>query len=190
MVARVIFITGTPGTGKTTVSKKLSEKLGIPLIGINEFSFKHCFNYEYDEERETWLIDYEKLKNSLNNFLKNKEGTYIIEGHFSDLIDPLMVDVVIILRCSPKVLYERLKKKGWSEKKIRENVQSEILGVCTYDAANFYPKDKIFELDTTNRKVDEVVSNIMKIIKSKKKEDFKLGSIDWLTEENIKLFFD
>jgi len=190
MAAKVILITGTPGTGKTTVSKKLSETLNIPLINMNKFSFKYGLNYKYDEERDTWLIDYEKLRVFLNDFLKSREGTYIVEGHFPDLIDPSMVDVVIVLRCSPKVLYERLKKKGWSEKKIKENVQSEILGVCTYDAANFYPKSKIFELDTTDRKVEEVVSNILKIIKSKKKENFRLGSIDWLTEENIKLFFD
>ena len=39
----VILVTGTPGTGKTTVSKSLSERLSIPLVAVNDLVEENTF---------------------------------------------------------------------------------------------------------------------------------------------------
>ena len=36
----IIIVTGTPGTGKTTLSKLLAEKKGFEYLDLNDFSKK------------------------------------------------------------------------------------------------------------------------------------------------------
>ena len=58
-----IAITGTPGVGKTTVSKVLGEKLGIKVIDITEVVKDYKLYTEKDEDMDSYVIDFEKLEN-------------------------------------------------------------------------------------------------------------------------------
>ena len=72
-----IALTGTPGTGKTT----LSGKLKYNIISINDF----YENISDGKDTEgNWLIDLEKLNDVIDtkNKLKN-----VYEGHVSHYLD-------------------------------------------------------------------------------------------------------
>ncbi|ADG13573.1 Adenylate kinase [Methanocaldococcus infernus ME] len=159
-----IAITGTPGVGKTTVSKILGERLGFKVIDITDFVKKNKLYKEYVEEMDSFLIDFEKLKKALE-----KEDNVIFDGHISHLLD---VDYTIVLRCDPKIIEKRLKERGYSEKKILENVQAEILDVCLCES-----KGKVYEIDTTNKKPEEIVEEIISAIKEGKE---RKGVVNWL----------
>ncbi|ACV23953.1 adenylate kinase family protein [Methanocaldococcus fervens] len=162
-----IAITGTPGVGKTTVSKVLGNKFGIKVIDITEAVKKHKLYTEKDEEMDSYVIDFEKLENFIKE-IEEKEKVIILDGHVSHLLNP---DYTIVLRCNPEIIKERLEKRGYKPKKVLENIQAEILDVCLCES-----KGKIYEIDTTGRDVEDIVSEIIEAIKNKKE---RKGIVDW-----------
>ena len=54
---KTIFITGTPCTGKTTVSEVLASKLNCRLIKINDLAIENDFILGIDEDKGYKVID-------------------------------------------------------------------------------------------------------------------------------------
>ncbi|MEO2116982.1 MAG: adenylate kinase family protein [Methanocaldococcus sp.] len=162
-----IAITGTPGVGKTTVSKVLEEKLGIKVIDITEVVKEYKLYTEKDEDMDSYVINFEKLENFIKEIEKQEEDI-ILDGHVSHLLNP---DYTIVLRCNPEIIKERLEKRGYKPKKVLENIQAEILDVCLCES-----KGKVYEIDTTGRDVEDIVSEIIEAIKYKKE---RKGIVDW-----------
>lgn len=163
----LVGISGSPGTGKTIVAKKLSKELNYEYILVNKLAREKGFILGKDKKRNSEVVDIEKLRG-----LK-LEGNKVLDGHLSHFIP---VDILIVLRTRPDVLKERLKKKGWDRDKIQENMEAEILGVCAFEAKE--ENENMYEINTTERKPNEVVGKIEKIIKGEEKSE----SIDWLEE--------
>ena len=82
------------------------------------------------------------------------------------------VDLIVVLRCRPDVLLKRLKKryKG-NRKKIKENLDAEILGVITSEVIG----KRFFEVDSSKPK-DEVIKEILEQMKKRRKKKI----IDWV----------
>lgn len=184
-----IIISGTPGCGKTTISKVISNRINAQIISLNEVASSDNFSFEFDQERETYIVDFKILMPFILKEIKNVKELnppyLIIEGHFADIIPNDLIDIAIILRCNPDELYERLKDRNYKNNKITENVQAEILGNCV----NYFLKKKInypfFEIDTSNKSVETVAETIIDIIKSNKNssnytQKYHVGHIDWL----------
>ena len=165
-----IAITGTPGVGKTTVSKVLGEKLGIKVIDITEVVKDYKLYTEKDEDMDSYVIDFEKLENFINE-IEKQEKDVILDGHVSHLLNP---DYTIVLRCNPEIVKERLEKRGYKPKKVLENLQAEILDVCLCES-----KGKVYEIDTTNRDVEDIVNEIIEAIKHKKE---RKGIVNWIED--------
>jgi len=166
-----IAISGVPGTGKTEISKLLSKKLNYKLVSINEFAEELDAFIGYDKEMESRILDMDKLKKEI----KKLKGNIILEGHTSHLFT---ADVVIILRCNPEILKKRLEKRFPSNPlKVQENLEAEILGVITSEA--IMNNKKVYEIDTSEKSVEQSVNDILRILKGKT-EEFKIGKIDWL----------
>ena len=165
-----IAITGTPGVGKTTVSKALGEKLGIKVIDITEAVKEYKLYTEKDEDMDSYVIDFEKLENFINEIEKHEKDV-ILDGHVSHLLNP---DYTIVLRCNPEIVKERLEKRGYKPKKVLENVQAEILDVCLCES-----KGRVYEIDTTNRDVEDIVNEIIEAIKHKKE---RKGIVNWIED--------
>ena len=49
----MIALTGTPGTGKSSIAKKLAKKLGYELIDLNDVIKKKKLYEKYDKEFDT-----------------------------------------------------------------------------------------------------------------------------------------
>lgn len=196
---KVVIISGTPGTGKTTVSKEMTKVINAQVISLNDISIKKKFYTKYNSKRDTYVIDEENLIRYVLKIIKDydpeKTDFLLIESHFSDIIPNNIIDYVIILRCNPDELLKRLKKKSYNEEKIAENVQSEILGNSVNYFINKNIKKPLLEIDTTNLNIENIVNIIKGIITEK--IDFKkyyIGKIDWLEDlfqqNRLKEFFD
>ena len=182
---KIIIISGTPGTGKTSVSRKISEMVDANTISLNELAISENFTLEYDKKRDTYIVDFEKLKPYIANHIdvlkKQKQKYLIIEGHFSDIIPNKFIDYSFVLRCDPEYLYNRLKERDYNKKKIIENIQAEILGNCANYLIQKQLKSPIYEIDTTNLTIDSVAIIIMDItVNNINRERFLIGKIDWL----------
>jgi adenylate kinase len=152
-------LTGTPGTGKTSISKLLNTK----IVHLSDY-------YEASSEGKTnsgeWLIDLDKL----NNLVKKLELDEVFyEGHTSHTLDNL--DMVILLRCDPSILKDRLATRNYSEEKINENLEAEALNIIYDEALENITADKIFQLDTTNRTPQENAKNLVEFMNGNIKLD-------------------
>lgn len=182
---KIIVISGTPGTGKTSVSKRISELYNARLISLNKLAISESFDIQYDKKRETYLFDTEKfvpyVLDLIEEIINNKPDYLVIEGHFSDIIPEDYIDYVIILRCDPDILIQRLKERAYKKEKILENLQTEILGNCANYFIQKNMKLPIFEIDTSFLNIDYIVDIIINdIIIKKNVESYLIGKTDWL----------
>src|SRR3989338_5340893 len=93
---KVIILTGTPGTGKTSIAKELAKILNAGLIDVNKVIKKNKLDEEYDKKRKL----------------------LIIESHMSHFLPRKYVDYCFVTKCDIKELSTRLGKKGYSKAKI------------------------------------------------------------------------
>ncbi|WP_163328676.1 adenylate kinase family protein [Desulfurobacterium thermolithotrophum] len=163
-----ITITGTPGTGKTTVANILSKKLNLPLFNISELVKKEKLYIEFDSKRNAFVVDPEKLR----EFFHNKKH-FIAEGLVAHYIPS---DILIILRVNPKKIPERLAERNYTEEKVRENEEAERFAVIATEAIENSKAKRILHIDTTKRKPEDVVNLILEGIGGK--EVFE--EVDWL----------
>jgi len=66
----IIVISGTPGTGKSALAKKLMKSLNYPLLDINKFIKQKRLSEGYDKKRKTNLIDTKKLNKAIISEIK------------------------------------------------------------------------------------------------------------------------
>jgi adenylate kinase len=151
-----LAITGTPGTGKSRIAELLGKKLGWHVLHLSSFVKEKNLYSGWDRTRKCWIVDEEKLKAEI---AKIKEKNLIIEGHFAHILPS---DIVIVLRLAQKKLTKRLQRRGWSKAKITENIEAEIMGICLIEAKEL--NKKVFEIDTTDKPVSQIINNIIKII--------------------------
>lgn len=150
---KTVIVTGTPGTGKTTIAKKLAKKLGYHYIDVNKLIYGHKLYEGYDRKRKTKIVDVDKLSMFLTDYVKqlkkqkNKTKGIIIDSHLSHYFPRRYVDFCIVVKCDIRELNERLRRKGFGKSKIQENLQAEIFDMCHNEART--RKHKIIVADTT-----------------------------------------
>jgi len=161
----VIVITGVPGTGKSTLAKELSKYINAKVINIGEYAKKKRYVLEYDEAFQTYIVDEEKTIKDLVRYIKENPGNYIIEGTFSHLLPKEIVDLYIVLKADPNLLYKRLSQRKYPYHKIFENIWAQNLEIIEDELES--ENKKYIVIDTTNRSLKEIVEEIMKILKFK-----------------------
>jgi len=172
----LIALTGTPGTGKTTIASIL-KKSDITVLSLKEIAETHQFIESFDEDRQSNIVDIEAVGLYIDaNYAK--DDWIIVEGHLSHLLPS--VQTSIVLRCHPKSLRIRLLSRDWSWKKIRENLEAEALDIILCEAIDQHGIQHIVEFDSTDLSVEQIASDIQLILQGKKaKLSLKPGSIDW-----------
>ncbi|KAI5814226.1 AAA domain-containing protein [Pyronema omphalodes] len=154
-----IVITGTPGVGKSSHSILLSESTGLNLIDINKIVKDNKFTEEYDEALQTWVVDEDRLLDEIEPQLE--EGGNVIDWHVCDLFPERLIDLVVVLRCENGVLYDRLQARNYSEAKLQENLDAEIMQVVLDDAREGYDENIVVELRSDSS--DDIDTNIERI---------------------------
>ncbi len=135
---RVIVITGTPCTGKTTISEKLIRRTGnSELIKANEIVKGKKLFKGYSEGGEM-IADMKALRMELEKRIRASKAELVIaEGHL--LCDiPIRGAVAIVIREHLNTLLARMKKRGYSKNKIEGNIVSEAIDYCGVNAAENY----------------------------------------------------
>ncbi|MCD5409597.1 MAG: adenylate kinase family protein [Methanocellales archaeon] len=166
-----IAITGTPGTGKSSVCEILKECYNI--IHLNQLIEANKFYTGIDDKRNTLNVDIDALADYVKHM--PTKGITIFEGH---LAHHLPIDIVIVLRASPYELRRRLDKQGFGEAKTKENVEAEALDVILVEAVEM--NDRVYEIDTSERSIEEVAKCVIEIIEGTDK--YGPGSLDWSEE--------
>jgi len=176
---RVILITGTPCTGKTTTAKQLASKLNADYINLTDFAKTYNLTLGEDLERQTTIIDEEALQQKLKETIESSANSNIIvDGHYAAAVTPNnQVTNVFVLRRNPKELKEFMQKCGFSHAKLYENLSAEILDSCLVEAMQTQ-SGKVCELDVTGKTTEENIAEILDVLDKGKKCD--AGIVDWL----------
>ena len=179
MNKRVILITGTPCTGKTTTAKALTTKLNAEYINLTDYAKTYKLTIGEDKERKTIIINEEEMKTKLaETIIASNNANIIIDGHYAASVTPTsLVKQVFVLRRNPKELKKFMEKCGYTGTKMWENLSAEILDVLLVEAIQ-YQQGKVCELDATEKTVEEIVSEIVEVL-DKRKKCFS-GIVDWL----------
>ena len=113
----ILAITGTPGTGKDTISKLLAKSLNFRLVDLNQLAKEKNLLKGYDEKRKCDIVDMQGLAREVRKL----RGNQVIQSHYSHLLPS---DLIVVLRADPAELRKRLEKRGWAHEKIQENMAS------------------------------------------------------------------
>ncbi|MEW6721886.1 MAG: adenylate kinase family protein [Candidatus Micrarchaeota archaeon] len=170
-----IILTGTPGTGKSAVGKALASTLGLELVDIKKIALSAGLRAKNHE------VDVKKLARALS-FLKTKKD-FVAEGHLAAEIR-LPADFVVVLRCRPRILEKRLKRRKYPRKKLEDNLMAEMLDYCTQRVESIYGRAPL-ELDTSKRSVLQAAEEIAKAIRGRRK---KIDSVDY--SDSLKAFLE
>ncbi|MGA2161675.1 MAG: adenylate kinase family protein [Methanoregula sp.] len=158
-------ITGTPGTGKSTVADELARR-GYRVIHITDIV--QPYYQGKDPERDTQIIDTDRMADEFVPF----DG--FVEGHFAHL---LPCDRIVVLRLRPDKLAARLMTRGYSKEKTGENRDAEALDVCLIETVEQYEPSQVFELDTTEKSPATCADAVEQFYLGEIPAAF--GSIDW-----------
>ncbi len=180
--AHRIAITGTPGSGKTSVAEfgltNSNRDWPLSIISDKELAEKNGFLGKIDSNDGAQPIDVERLVTTLSEqWAQSPEDDTLIDGHLSHL---LPVDAIVIIRCNPEVLQVRMQDRGWSKSKIDENAEWELLGAAWNDEHE-WGNTPVLELDSTGTSVDSLFSQIETWMRDGFKHESPEQRIDWIT---------
>ena len=155
----------------------LTDEIDARHIELSVYSESLGFVISKDQEMDTGIIDLEALRMKIGTELKTTDLAVIISGHYAhEVAPPQMTLIVFVLRKAPWALAEVLHGRGYREAKVWENVEAEIMGVCTSEALETHKK--VCEIDTTKSTPEECLVKMMRSLQGKATCD---GPIDWLS---------
>ncbi|EEB73015.1 adenylate kinase family protein [Thermococcus sp. AM4] len=163
----IIAVTGTPGVGKTTVSKLLAQKLGYEYVSLRDYAMEKGIGEMKGDELE---VEVDELAYNFERDFKGKN--VVVDGHLSHFLN---ADLVVVLRAHPRLIGERLTERGYSREKVGENVEAELVDVILVEALE--ENENVVEVDTTGKTPEEVVNEILELIEKGVRR--RVSVVDW-----------
>ena len=164
----LVALTGTPGTGKSSTCEELAKR-GYLVVDL-DVAARELGLVERGEDGD--IVDVEGLAQGFRAPTK----VAFLKAHYAHRVP---ANVIIVLRCQPRQLWERLSERGWAEGKVRENVEAEAIDVVLQEAVTSGPP--VYEIDTTGKEPARVAGEVLDIL-SGKVEGHEPGRLDWSDE--------
>mmetsp|Transcript_15815 Transcript_15815/g.34282 ORF Transcript_15815/g.34282 Transcript_15815/m.34282 type:complete len:175 (-) Transcript_15815:1566-2090(-) len=155
-----ILVTGTPGTGKTTTAQQVAQATGLTYINVGDWVKEKELHDGWDEEFDCYTMDEDKIVDAMEDSLS--AGGQIVDYHSCDFFPERWFDLVLVLRCDNGVLYDRLRARGYSEKKLQENMECEIMQVVLEEARESYKHEIVHEMQSNS--VEDMESNVDRMV--------------------------
>ncbi|KAL4129442.1 hypothetical protein PRIC2_005450 [Phytophthora ramorum] len=132
-----ILVTGTPGTGKTSMCQQLAERSQLlSHLNVGDLVKERGLHSGRDEEFDCFVLDEDKVCDEMEDMMA--EGGKVVDFHTCDFFPERWFDLVVVLRADNTTLFDRLQKRGYSDKKVAENVECEIMEVVLQEARESY----------------------------------------------------
>ena len=165
-LGRIIIVTGTPGIGKTILSKLLAKETGSLFLSLGDLVKTEGLHNGFDHQVRSYIIDEHAVEKKLKDyFMAHRNEGIVFETHSVSSIVPKTSEMVaIVLRLDPVVLAKRLKTRKWSKRKIWDNVEAEIIDLSLHDSLNLLGKTRVYEIDATSKRPRELVRKALRML--------------------------
>ena len=166
-----VALTGAPGTGKTTLAALLAPTF---LVHAVRDLAEACGALGTKEGDGAHPVDLDVLLQHVQSLPPDM----LIEGHLSHHLHP---DVIVVLRCAPEILRDRLKARGYGPDKVRANVEWELLGGVHAEIQDARIDAPVLELDGSSMTPEAMAERV----RAWADEGYAASSealIDWLAD--------
>ena len=157
-----ILISGTPGVGKTSFTTLLQSRITdeknyqMKNINLGNIVTENKLYKEWNDEFNVPVFDDDMICDYLEPIIE--EGGCLLDFHSAGFIPEDWIDLIVLLRCNNTELYDRLKERGYNDKKITENIECEIMEVTADDVKENFNNEKIMELKS--EVIDDMEKNL------------------------------
>lgn len=151
-----ILITGTPGTGKSTLSAEVSTTLGLRHIDLGDFAKERHLLAGHDDNLDCDYLHEDAVLDALEPIMA--DGGVVLDHHSSDWFPERWIQMAVVLRATTEALYDRLQERRYAPRKLEQNMQAEIMQVCRDEAEESYPNARFIELDSSGE--EQLASNL------------------------------
>ncbi|KAK3735370.1 hypothetical protein QZH41_008701 [Actinostola sp. cb2023] len=141
-----ILITGTPGTGKSVTATELAQRTGLNYINVGEFAKENDLYEGWDNDLECHVLDEDKVIDEMEDVMT--DGGNIVDYHGCELFPERWFDIVFVLRTDNTALYDRLQQRGYTDKKLTNNIECEIFQTILEEAKESYQRNIVHELSS------------------------------------------
>lgn len=155
-----ILITGTPGTGKSTLAKELSIQSSLHYISVGDLAKSKGLYDGYDNNYDCPILSEDAVVDAMEPTMS--AGGNIVDYHSCDFFPERWFDAVYVLRTDNTVLYDRLTERGYAGRKLQENLQCEIFQTILEEAQDSYREEIVHELQSNT--LDEMKENVERIL--------------------------
>lgn len=162
---------GTPGVGKSAFARLLAKKLNAKLLRLDQWVRERGIGGP--AENGVWEVD---PKQMAREFSKVTWGDVVVEGSLSHYLPSELLSAVVVLRLHPKLLEQRLRRRGYDQEKIRQNVEAEAIDLVLVESLERHG-NRVYQLDLTGKRVEEAVGKFLRAFRSGKRV---MERVDWL----------
>ena len=155
-----IILTGTPGVGKSSHCEQLGRSTGLKHLSINTVAQERGCISGKDTQLNSLIVDEDLLLDALENEVPT-DGGYLIDWHACDLFPESWIDLVVVLRASTEVLYDRLVARGYKANKVEENIDAEVMQVLLDEARGAFDEGCVVELQSNG--IEDLDGNVARI---------------------------
>ncbi len=154
----------------------MASRLQVICVDLGPFVKRQRLYSSIDRTRGSLVPDERRVRKALAKELA--EGG-VVATHFLEGVLPRNIEgSAIVLRLDPKLLWRRLRARGWSRRKAWENVESELLDVCYFDAVKALGERKVSEIDASRKPRSQVLEEALMIVDGRAKS--RIQRVDWL----------
>ena len=163
-----VALTGTPGTGKTSAAARLD----VPVVALGDVVEREGLWTDRDDDRDSLVVDLPAAEEWLT--ANAPDGDHVVESHLAHL---LPAERVVVLRCRPDRLRERLAERGVPEPKAAENAESEALDVVLSETVERVGRAATYEVDTTDLTPAETAAAVEAVLAGER--DPSAGTVEF-----------
>ncbi|RHY36036.1 hypothetical protein DYB28_000116 [Aphanomyces astaci] len=123
---------------------------------------EHELHAGRDEDFDCFILDEDKVVDDMDDMMSSADGGIVVDFHTCDFFPERWFDLVVVLRTDNTTLFDRLTNRGYTAKKVSENVECEIMQVVLQDAQESYVPEIVQEL--TSVTVADMETNVDRIV--------------------------
>lgn len=161
-----ILVTGTPGTGKSTLCQLVSSAAvegglaRLEHVDLGKLVREKGLHDGYNAEFDCFMLNPDKVCDELEE--RMDAGGVVLEAHSCDFFPERWFDLVVVLRTNNTVLYDRLEARKYKQAKVAENVEAEIMQVVLDEVRSSYRDDITMVL--TNDTLEQLQDNCQRVL--------------------------